>query len=138
MYVAFFFSFIYLFIYFSWPNSRSVNDFNESEAERDKSAKSSGGGNPPCIGSSTTQNSGLGGNVETEKKRVNTSVQVRKISIGFTYLFVYLFFLMIYELKYPLFFKMLNEWESETFFLFSLIYSLKLREPCYWVLTCPS
>ncbi|XP_037801983.1 macoilin-2-like [Penaeus monodon] len=58
-----------------WPNSKSVNDYVEIEAERDKSAKTSSGGSTPSGGSSISQTSGINTIIETEKKRVNASVQ---------------------------------------------------------------
>lgn len=54
---------------------RSVNDYDESEAEKDKSAKTSSGGSTPCGGSSA-QSPAITTNIESEKKRVNASVQV--------------------------------------------------------------
>ncbi|KAG7167941.1 Macoilin-like [Homarus americanus] len=53
----------------------TINLTGESEAEKDKSAKTSSGGSTPCGGPSSTQTTGLTASLETEKKRVNASLQ---------------------------------------------------------------
>lgn len=73
-----------------WSNSRSVNDYDESEADKDKSAKTNSGGSTPCGGSSSTQTTGLSGSLETEKKRVNASVQVRLLNCKKIDIFVFI------------------------------------------------
>ncbi|CAL4085741.1 unnamed protein product, partial [Meganyctiphanes norvegica] len=54
-----------------WPNSRSVNDYDENEAERDKSIKSTVSGNTAPV--PHLPSSPITTNVDSDKKRSNAS-----------------------------------------------------------------